>query len=190
MFCYLGVLALGAGGVLRHPRTVAALVAVLALAVAGLDLLRPDASKGVQTALRLPLIFAAGGALYLWRDRARLSGLAFVALLLAVILLPAFLFKAWLFLATAYGVIWLALAPGLPHPALDLRHDLSYGVYLYGWPVQQSLVQLFPTASALALLAPSLALTLAVAALSWFGVERPAMGLKARLLAAREPAAH
>jgi peptidoglycan/LPS O-acetylase OafA/YrhL len=62
---------------------------------------------------------------------------------------------------------------------------LSYGTYLYGWPVQQALHATVPAVGPLALLAPSLALTLAVAALSWFAVEKPALALKARILAGR-----
>ena len=155
----------------------------LALAVAALDLLAPEAGKGVQTALRLPLIFAAGGALYLWRDQVRLSGFVLAAALVATVLVQgAFPYRAALFLTEAYGVIWLALAPGLAHPALDPRADLSYGAYLYGWPIQQSLHQLWPAASAPALLGPAIGLTLAVAAASWFLVEKPALALKARLL--------
>jgi peptidoglycan/LPS O-acetylase OafA/YrhL len=183
VLCYLGVLALGLAGVLRSRSVALALVACLALAVAALDLLAPDAGKGIQTALRLPLIFASGGALYLWRDRARLSGFVLVAALIATILLQGdFPYRTSLFLAEAYGVIWLALRPGLAHPALDPRADFSYGTYLYGWPIQQSLHQLWPAASAPTLLGPAIGLTLAVAAASWFLVERPALGLKARLL--------
>ena len=179
--CYGGVLALGLAGLLRSRPVALALVAGLAVTVAALDLLAPEAGKGVQTALRLPLLFAAGGALYLWRDQARLSGLALAALLLATVLLQGtFAYRATLFLAEAYGVIWLALAPGLP--GLNPRADLSYGTYLYGWPIQQSLHQLWPASTALSLLGPAIALTLAAAAASWFLVEKPALGLKARLV--------
>jgi peptidoglycan/LPS O-acetylase OafA/YrhL len=186
VLCYAGVLALGLAGLLRSRAFALALVAGLALAVAGLDLLAPDAGKGVQTALRLPLVFAAGGALYLWREGVRLSGLALAGLLVAAVLLQdTFAYRAVLFLAEAYGVIWLALAPGLSHLALDPKADLSYGTYLYGWPIQQSLVQLWPAASPLVLLGPAVALTLTVAALSWLLVEKPALGLKARLTGRR-----
>ena len=195
VLCYLGVLLLGLSGLLRLRVVVLILVAGLFCAVAGLDAVRPDAPKGLQTMLRLPLIFFLGGLLYLWRDRVRVSVLAFAGLAVATALLrDAFLYKALLFTTESYGVLWLALAPGLSHPALDLKNDLSYGTYLYGWPVQQALHQVFPAAAALTLLGPSLVLTLAVAALSWFWVERPALALKFRSLGRRtlktiEPAA-
>ena len=195
VLCYLGVLALGLAGLLRSRVILLVLVAGLFCAVAGLDAVRPDAPKGVQTMLRLPLIFFLGGLLYLWRDRVRLSAFALAGLAIATALSrDTFLYKALLFATETYGVLWLALAPGLSHPALDPKNDFSYGTYLYGWPVQQALHQLFPAAAALTLLGPSIVLTLAVAAASWFWVERPALALKLRSLGRRtlrtiEPAA-
>jgi peptidoglycan/LPS O-acetylase OafA/YrhL len=46
-------------------------------------------------------------------------------------------------------------------------------------------VALFPSAAALTLLMPALAITLAAAALSWHLVEKPSLALKARMLGAR-----
>lgn len=185
ILCYVGV---GAAGLLLRSRlkeACALLVAGLAVAVAALDVVAPDADKGLQTSLRLPLIFAAGAALYLWRDRVMLSWPVLAGVLVAVAAAWATpLHQATLFLASAYVVLFLALAPS--HPSLDLKADLSYGVYLYGWPVQQALRQLFPEASILQLLGPSLAFSLLIAAISWYVVEKPALALKARLLGRRE----
>ena len=186
-FCYIGVFAAGFVGLIgsRWPALIVA--AGLGLAVAGLDLVQPDAAKGVQTALRLTFIFAAGAALYVWRDTIRLSGLALAALVIATALLHAtFTYNLLLFSAEAYGMIWLALAPYLTHPRLAIPNDLSYGTYLYGWPVQQSLVALFPMVAAATLLLPAIALTLMVAALSWFLVEKPALALKGRIIGRRK----
>jgi peptidoglycan/LPS O-acetylase OafA/YrhL len=195
VLCYGAVLVFGLLGLLRSKAFALTLVVGLAFAIAGLELLVPDAPKGVETALRLPLIFAAGGALYVWRAEARLSGAA-VALFAAGTWLAAdtFLYEALLFTGVAYGVLWLAFAPPLVRHVPEPAFDLSYGTYLYGWPVQQALHALFPSASALVLLGPAVILTLAIAALSWFLVEKPALALKARTLGRRtlrtiEPAA-
>ncbi|WP_201832226.1 acyltransferase family protein [Microvirga zambiensis] len=195
VMCYAGVFLIGLVGLLRSRIAALGLVVGLALGLAGLDLLRPDAPKGMETALRLPLIFAFGGALYVWRDRARLSGSVVLALILVTWLsADTFLYKTLLFTGTAYGILWLALAPAVTRFAYEPKADLSYGTYLYGWPIQQSLHALWPSAAAGLLLAPSLAITLMVAALSWTLIEKPALGLKAKALGRRtlrtvEPAA-
>ncbi|TGD92745.1 acyltransferase family protein [Methylobacterium nonmethylotrophicum] len=189
VLCYLGLLAAGLLGTLRRRWLAPLLVAGLALALALAGLRAGEMPKALETSLRLPLIFSAGAALFLYADRARLSWpMALGLLALAGFLHGTALYPPALFLAEAYAVLCLGLAPPLRHPALDPRADLSYGTYLYGWPVQQSLHALYPAASAWWLLGPSLLLTLAVAALSWRLVERPALGWKAKVMARREQA--
>jgi peptidoglycan/LPS O-acetylase OafA/YrhL len=180
--CYIGVLVAGLAGLLAKRRIALAVGCALVAAVVLREIVAPDGAKGVETALRLPLIFLAGGLIYLWRERVplSLSGLA-LALVALVPLSHTPLYKAALYLVTAWGVIVLALAPLLTCRRSEPRADLSYGVYLYGWPVQQTLYALLPGAGMLTLLWPSLAITCAVAAVSWYLVEKPALGLKRRL---------
>ena len=57
--------------------------------------------------------------------------------------------------------------------------DLSYGIYLWGWPVQQVVATcLGPHAGYAAMLATSLVIVLPLAALSWHLVEKRALRLK------------
>jgi peptidoglycan/LPS O-acetylase OafA/YrhL len=183
--CYLGVLAAGLAGLLARPRLALAAMLALTLAVVLREVMAPHGSKGTETALRLPLIFLAGGVVYLYREKVPLSlPLLAVALLALVPLSFTPLYKAALYLVTAWGVLVLALAPALTRRSIEPPADLSYGVYLYGWPVQQALHALYPSLGAVTLLWPSLAATFVVAALSWYLVEKPALGLKRRLIGA------
>lgn len=181
--CYIGVLVAGLAGILARPRIALAAMLALTLAVALREVMVPHGAKGTETALRLPLIFLAGGVVYLYREKVPLSlPLLAVALLALVPLSFTPLYKAALYLVTAWGVLVLALAPALTRRSVEPPADLSYGVYLYGWPVQQALHALYPSLGAVALLWPSLAATLIVAALSWYLIEKPALGLKRRLM--------
>jgi peptidoglycan/LPS O-acetylase OafA/YrhL len=186
VLCYLGVLAAAFCGLLRRREAALLIVIGFAIALAVGGVWRGgDLPKGTETALRLPLIFSAGAALYLWRERLRISAAALACLVFAAVVLartPAY--PALLFLAEAYGVVWLALGP-MARGLFDPSADLSYGIYLYGWPIQQSLHALWPEPSGTALLVPALVATLPVAALSWFGIERPALSVKARVLGRR-----
>lgn len=181
--CYIGVLVAGLAGLLAKPRLMLAAAVVLTLAVVLREVVVPHGSKGTETALRLPLIFLVGGLCYLYREKVPLS-LSLLALAVLALVPLSFtpLYKAALFLVTAWGVLVLALAPALTRRSVEPPADLSYGVYLYGWPAQQALHALFPSLAAVALLWPSLLATLLVAALSWFLIEKPALGLKRRLL--------
>src|SRR5262245_17341273 len=123
-FCYIGVFAAGLVGLFNRRWPALIVAAALGLAVMSLDLAHPDATKGLQTALRLTYIFAAGAALYVWRDTIRLSAPALVVLIAAAALAHAtFLFKPLLFSAEAYGMILFALAPRLTHRRLAISND-------------------------------------------------------------------
>jgi len=75
-----------------------------------------------------------------------------------------------------YFTFWFAYR--LPAIPLRLPGDYSYGLFLYGFPVQQAIVQLDPGIGALPLTAAALSVALVLAVLSWHGVERRALDLK------------
>lgn len=79
----------------------------------------------------------------------------------------------------AYALIWLSTL--IPQPAFIARNDISYGFYIYAWPMQQ-LVAVF---GGLALgmwfyWLTTAVLTTAFATASWFLIERPALRLVKR----------
>lgn len=77
-------------------------------------------------------------------------------------------------------VIWCLLYVGqLPVSWSWMRptSDLSYGIYLYGWPSQQVVVSLWPALSPYRLSVLALLLSVGLAALSWRWVESPAVRL-------------
>jgi len=130
---------------------------------------------------RCALMFACGALLFLWGGRIRLS--ARVAALAAVVLVGAAVFvPADYRLVGAPALAYLCLAVGVwlgRFPRLVLRNDLSYGVYVYAFPVQQALLMVGVVRGGwLGFVAMSVACTLPLAALSWFLVERPVTRLR------------
>jgi peptidoglycan/LPS O-acetylase OafA/YrhL len=185
VICYAGVFGIGLLGLLRYRALLLGAAVALILAVIAREVLTPQGPKGIETSLRLPLIFLSGGLGWLWRDRLRLSGVGVALAFAAVLILsPTPLYKAALYLATSYAMLALALAPEFTQRRTEPPGDVSYGVYLYGWPVQQALVQLFPAAGAWTLLLPAIALTVLISIVSWLLVEKPALSLKKRLIRA------
>jgi peptidoglycan/LPS O-acetylase OafA/YrhL len=77
----------------------------------------------------------------------------------------------------AFLVLWLGAL--LPLRRVGRKNDISYGVYIYAFPVQQLLV--LAGANALGVAAYTLLAivgTVPLAIASWFLIERPAIGLK------------
>lgn len=127
--------------------------------------------------------FLAGSALYLWRRHVPLNGMLFVGALLTLVMSAMFGYlKAGFGCVGAYVIVYLACRSDLGD---RLRHrfgDYSYGIYLFGFPVQQVVVSLLGANKVWwkeFLVAYPLALALAV--VSWKLVESPALRLRERL---------
>ena len=124
---------------------------------------------------RLVTYFLLGTVFYLFRERipcsSRLAALALVVWLASVI------FHGVLFVApfcNAYLLFWLAYSPAINLHQFGEKRDLSYGVYLYGWPIEQLLVQHIGRAlNVYTLTALALGISAGLAMLSWHFVEKP-----------------
>ncbi len=134
----------------------------------------------VAESAKLACLFFGGALLYLHDssklnkiDLALLAGFAIVAVRGTDPQHTAYIMLAPLI------VIALALAP-LGRVAQFGKHgDISYGIYIYAFPVQQALVHFLGNGiSPLTLFCASLPVTYLLSALSWRFVEKPALGLK------------
>lgn len=132
--------------------------------------------------------FAAGMALYRLREKGIFRGwIALGALVGMALSIPLHAFVLLFPLFGSYLIIYLAFEKRLPVINATRFGDLSYGLYIYGWPVEQTLVRLNggPMAwSTLFLLA--LPITAAFAFLSWHLVEVRALRLKPKNTRHRE----
>jgi peptidoglycan/LPS O-acetylase OafA/YrhL len=186
--CYLAVAGMGLIGMLRRrPLVLAASVGCTALHAAQLhlDLKMPGSRLSWLWCYpgfwpRLSACFLTGAVFYLYRDRVVCSGR--LALTAAVGLVVAAGFPAaqglpLLFpVLGGYLLLYLAFVPESRLQNIARWGDLSYGLYLYAFPIQLLLIQSFgnrltpPALTGLALIA-----TAVMAALSWRLVERPCM---------------
>ncbi|MEB4212032.1 acyltransferase [Mycobacterium sp. 94-17] len=132
-------------------------------------------------AARFAVMFLAGALLYQLRNLipARWSLVALsAAIALASMLLPNYRLVGAIPLAYAIIVSGALIR----NKRVRLRTDLSYGVYIYAFPIQQLLVICgLGTMPPILFAIVATCATLPVAAISWFLVEKPAMSLKSRL---------
>jgi peptidoglycan/LPS O-acetylase OafA/YrhL len=185
---YVGLLVAGGIGLLARRTLWLAVVLLLIAAFA----LRPDwfpLAPNDRVVRELALLFGVGSLAYAWRDRIRLSLLAAAACVVLVAWNPGGVARGALFAPLlAYAVLVLAYHPRVQWPAFNRAGDYSYGLYVYSFPLQQTLMQRLPGLEPMGLFALSLPLGIAVAALSWHALERPALALKSRLEFSRMPA--
>ncbi len=180
--CYLALVLLAASTATRRRLAFIAVVAALSLAFTVRALTGPPISAVTHVPGRVLVVcFLAAVSLHLYRDRIPYSNLLGVisAVATAVCLqIPAASYLAAF--PVAYLTIWL----GLMRPPAIPFGDLSYGVYLFHWPIQQSTVHMFPGIhSPWLLMLVSLPLTATCAWLSWTWIERPVLVRKKPILA-------
>jgi len=118
--------------------------------------------------------FAMGICCYRLRATRFFAGhWALVAALGLALSIPARLFLVGFALFGSYLVIYLALNRKLPPVPAARFGDLSYGLYIYGWPIEQCVVYFSgATAPWWEVFGVSLALAVPTAFLSWHGIER------------------
>jgi peptidoglycan/LPS O-acetylase OafA/YrhL len=192
--CYLLVIVLGVIGAFRWRASVP-LLAVLLFAgnaiLAG-HIAWPEARAwivwavpvaGPANALRLTAVFLVGTTFYLYRDRIAFK--PWIALLAFAVLVPQLCQPALADPAFALlgGYVLLTIAFCVQHGPLiriNAKTDISYGVYLYAWPVAKILLAIWPAMP----LAPCIALDFAIACalgwVSWHLIEKRAMTVFSR----------
>jgi peptidoglycan/LPS O-acetylase OafA/YrhL len=184
--CYLGVICLGLIGALRR-RPEITLAIVTALWIATVTHAFEFELMPQQRLLRFALMFLLGSVIYLYAGMipvGRWYAVAAVGLLLAsLLLLPQY--RALGGPALAYLSLWLAVV----RPPQGIWHsDLSYGLYVYHWPVLQLLVVAgVRSVGEPAFIVIGVTLAAVAAALSWTLVERPALQLKDAAWVTRVP---
>ncbi|MBL8481458.1 MAG: acyltransferase [Rhodocyclaceae bacterium] len=187
LYCYLSLLLLAAAGGRRWPAIYP--LAALGLAAAHFGWRAMDGSLrlvpgGPMSGTLLVVCFLCGVACYLYQDRIRLHAGYFLAALGS-----AWVLLAWVpggdYLAPpaiTYACVYIGLTNFRRLRLLD-GADYSYGIFLYGFVVQQALANLLPWSREWYLNAPLALLAVTVfAALSWHCVEKPALRLKGKLL--------
>ncbi|MEZ5816325.1 MAG: acyltransferase [Hyphomicrobiaceae bacterium] len=187
-YCYLVTALLMATGQMfdRRAFTRAFAIATAAAVVASLGFGFGLSPTTASTPL-LVYYFFTGCLFYHWRQEIPRNGRLFMLAALAAYGL--LLWQPSAFIAPLF-VVYVTVYLGLFHHAwiAGLRKfDYSYGIYLYGFPITQALLALWPSfhghGRLLAVVAG--ATTLAFAAASWHLIEQPMLSLKKRFLAKR-----
>ncbi|NDU95277.1 acyltransferase family protein [Spirosoma terrae] len=134
----------------------------------------------VNPLLRFGTHFFCGAAYYLLRHKIPMS--TYIAVSMIGILGICAYFTSWLIvpyvLFQGYIVLYLAFIPKGLIRRFSQGADYSYGLYIYGFPIQQSLIALYPHISFYKMLSISYGVSLLLAILSWHLVEQPCLGLK------------
>ena len=181
MLAYIGTALAFSVGALGSGKVIAAqfwatCLAWLAVAATGThDALPPTA----LLLLRFALPYSLGAMVWAYRDQ-----LPFRLWLVPVMCAAAVIGADTVFgeigmnLAVAYALFYLAYLPSATLAKLSSGPDVSYGVYIWHWPILQWLAAKQPGMEFAPMLLISVPLTVLVAWTSWHAVEKPALARK------------
>lgn len=128
---------------------------------------------------RLVGYFAAGSTIYLYRDKIPDNKwLAVSALGFVILTIMSGTFQVLAPLPLAYLMMYAGIH--LPFPEVGRKNDISYGMYIWAFPVQQLLAILLPNqiVPVWVFVIISVLLTIPLAWASWRLIEKPAIALK------------
>jgi peptidoglycan/LPS O-acetylase OafA/YrhL len=184
---YAIVLALGVAGLLRRPLMVLAVLTFVIWMLVGDGSTRPYSlahALGSPDEIQFIAYFVGAALLFSLRERVPLDwrlGLAAAAALWLTNKSGVELKTAAWVVALPYLIVFLAYSTPAWLRVAVRPGDLSYGIYIWAFPVQQTIMWADGSLSPVALLALAAPITYALAYGSWHLVEAPALRLKRRL---------
>lgn len=192
VWCYIGIAAIGGVGLLRKKNlpfvfaAFALICIILLVFLPNLLAALPQRPLSPERALRLGFLFFCGAAVFIFRESLKTNALITFSCFVITFLIfsavqhlklnndIAFIIGAPFF---SFGVLSLAY---LNFPALTSYNrlgDYSYGMYIYAFPIQQTLVALTGTTNPHFLTLIAFPVTLLFAVLSWIYVEKPSKNM-------------
>lgn len=124
-------------------------------------------------------IFLGGSLAYLIKDKIKFSyKLLFISFIFCIIIMTILPY-AWAMEISAIPMVYIILCISikLKSPEWIKRNDISYGIYVYGWPIQCVIIYIITTyhitISLYSYMIICIILSAGFATLSWFIIEKP-----------------
>lgn len=185
LVCYILLSVLTVVGIVRRRDFLLAFLVVYYAAQLANTLLREQSGFQGAGGSSIVMAFITGVIFYRYRERIPWSHWLFVAALVVSVALPMFVPKGMRFAAIpiTYATVYLGLA-NPPRNRLLLSGDYSYGLYLYGFPVQQAVYSASPALhNWYASILISVPVAAAIATASWWLIEKPVLSRRDKLKA-------
>lgn len=139
--------------------------------------------------VRLGMMFTAGGCYFLYGQPFlnKKRWLAAALVLWALLMFNRTLAQPAVAVFWGYAILSFANRPASLFAWFNKLPDVSYGVYLYAWPITKLLIEWQPDVGRMSLIAQTWLLSIVAGTLSWQLIEKRFIAMKARSYTARKP---
>jgi peptidoglycan/LPS O-acetylase OafA/YrhL len=175
LVCYIMLSVLAVFGIVRRRHLLLGFIVVYYFAQLGNTLFRQSTDFQGAGGSSIVMAFIAGLLLFRYRDRVSWSKTLFAISFVLSIALPMFIPKGMRFAALpiAYLTVYLGLL-NPPRNKIALSGDYSYGLFLYGFPVEQAVYSSSPALQSwYGVMLVAIPLTAMIASASWWLIEKP-----------------
>jgi peptidoglycan/LPS O-acetylase OafA/YrhL len=185
--CYLFVMLIGVLGIYKRRSLFLALPVVFLCLYdfafddpqlpSGLNLMKQLVVGDLDSFFRFMFVFTCGASFYLFEDKIKYTGTAALVstAMLVMCMFNAKLAEPALCTFGAYCLFYLAFKT--KHVNINNSYDISYGVYLYAWPIAALTILYYPAITPVYLFCFTLVMSLIAGTISWFAIEKPASSL-------------
>lgn len=186
--CYVVLAMLSVGGLLRRPNLLVALTAAVFALAYLTGQLDPSVMAAHADVLHFPHLLSAfltGSCARLLLDPARQDGriVLLATVILGIALVLGILPEQAVILVGGYILFWFCERRDTPVLGwIGRKTDLSYGIYLYAWPVQSLLIWRYGFHDLALISLMTILIVSGAAVVSWHLVERPAMRAALKLI--------
>ncbi len=173
----------------NKPKTYAILAVMMMLIflftqISGKNIWLPYVRLDLHHTSRLMFAFLIGGLFYLLRDKVIWNRKLTIVCALLLLISLNFSYSAEVGLMTFGAYLLFNFALNYKNKFLSsigAKVDISYGVYLYAWPVQIYVIKYYPQVNLYVLMLVTLIAASLLGYLSWTFVEKPFIQLKGKL---------
>ena len=176
---YIGVAVFGMLGFLTPKRILVVVTVLFALLC---HWVKPDYTVFKDTVplyfvLKHGMSFFIGSAFYIWRDKIAWTWeLALFAIILSLISVQSPYSRTLFIITVPYLVLFFAFTPTIKWNHFAKYGDFSYGMYIYGFPIEQLCQHLLGHTSFYRYMAITYPLVILCGFLSWHLIEKRALG--------------
>ncbi len=129
----------------------------------------------------LPLFFAVGVLIGLYKNYFKMSfGYIFAFLFIAILFKGSIVGSVAIYLSILFFILYFFTLSFINK--FEIKHDLSYGLYIYGWPCQMFVLYFFSSYQGYIHFVLPLILSAVLAWISWVVIEKPSISLGKKLI--------